>query len=100
VATAVALVMLVISVVGIRLSARTQVAIGVMEYALLIVISAAGLAWVLGRRAGSFPITRGWFTLHGIGQRLVPVRRAHRNTRWRHRKRRRRPFGRSMRSPL
>ncbi len=67
VATALALVMLVISVVGIRLSARTQVLIGVIEYALLVVISVAGLAWVLGHHPGSFPLTRDWFSLHGIG---------------------------------
>jgi amino acid transporter len=65
--TVLALIMLIISVIGIRLSARTQVAIGIIEYALLIVISVLGLIWVLGRHAGSFPLTRGWFTLHGIG---------------------------------
>jgi amino acid transporter len=66
-ATVVTVIMLIISVAGIRLSARTQVAIGVIEYALLAVISVAGLGWVLGLRAGSFPVTRDWFSLHGIG---------------------------------
>jgi amino acid transporter len=51
VATVVAVFMLIISVIGIRLSARTQVAIGVIEYALLVVISVAGLpgCWVITR---------------------------------------------------
>ncbi len=66
VATVVALATLIISVVGIRLSARTQVAIGVIECTLLVVISAAGLIWVLGRHPGSFPLTQDWFTFHGI----------------------------------
>jgi amino acid transporter len=58
--------MLVISVAGIRLSARTQVTIGVIEYAILIVISVSGLIFVLSHHAGTFPITGSWFTLHGI----------------------------------
>jgi amino acid transporter len=41
--------MLVISVIGIRLSARTQVSIGIIEYALLITIAVTGLWWVLTR---------------------------------------------------
>lgn len=65
--TALGLVMLIISIIGIRLSARTQVTIGVIEYALLIVISVLGLIWVLSHHSGSFPITRDWFSLHGIG---------------------------------
>jgi amino acid transporter len=65
--TGVALVMLIISVIGIRLTARTQVSIGVVEYAILIFIAVAGLVFVLGHHGGTFPITRSWFTLHGIG---------------------------------
>jgi len=33
----------------------------------LIVFSVAGLLAVLGHRAGTFPVTRGWFSLSGIG---------------------------------
>jgi amino acid transporter len=67
IATAIAVVMLVIAVVGIRLTARTQVAIGVVEYLLIIVFSVWGLIWVLGHHSGTFHITSGWFSLHGIG---------------------------------
>jgi amino acid transporter len=67
IATAIALVMLVIAVVGIRLTARTQVAIGVVEYLLIAVFSVWGLIWVLGHHAGTFHITSAWFSLHGIG---------------------------------
>ena len=65
--TMLTVVMLVISVIGIRLSARTQVSIGIIEYALLITIAGIGLWWVLIRHPGSFPVTRGWFSLNGIG---------------------------------
>jgi amino acid transporter len=67
--TILALGMLAISVVGIRLSAGTQVAIGILEYAILIVISVLGLVWVLSQHAGSFPITRAWFTRTGLAAR-------------------------------
>jgi len=67
IATAFALVMLIVAVVGIRLTARTQVGIGVIEYAILIVFAIWGLVYVLGHHAGSFPITSSWFSLHGIG---------------------------------
>jgi amino acid transporter len=64
--TAVAFAMLIISVAGIRLSARTQVTIGIIEYAILIVISVSGLIFILSRHAGTFRVTGSWFTLHGI----------------------------------
>jgi len=67
IATGIALVMLVIAVVGIRLTARTQVAIGVVEYLLIAVFSAWGLIWVLGHHVGTFHVTSAWFSLHGIG---------------------------------
>jgi amino acid transporter len=67
IATGMAVVMLVIAVVGIRLTARTQVAIGVLEYLLIVAFSVWGLIWVLGHHAGTFHITSGWFSLHGIG---------------------------------
>src|SRR6266566_6267806 len=65
--TMLTVVMLVISVIGIRLSARTQVSIGIIEYALLITIAVTGLWWVLTRHPGSFPVTHGWFSFSGIG---------------------------------
>ena len=65
--TAVVLVMLVIAILGIRLTARTQVGMGLVEYVILIGFAIAGLVVVLGHHHGTFPITRGWFSLRGIG---------------------------------
>jgi amino acid transporter len=67
IATALVLVMLIISVVGIRITARTQVTIGVIEYVILIVFAVWGLFWVLGHHIGTLHITSAWFSLHGIG---------------------------------
>jgi amino acid transporter len=67
IATAVILVMLVIAVVGIRLTARTQLGIGLIEYVILIGFAIAGFVVVLGHHAGTFPITKGWFSPTGIG---------------------------------
>jgi amino acid transporter len=67
IATAVGLVMLVIAVVGIRITARTQVGMAVVEYSILVGISIWGLVAVLGHHPGTYPITRGWFSLSGIG---------------------------------
>jgi amino acid transporter len=67
IATGVAFAMLVIGVLGIRLTARTQVGIGVVEYAILITFAIWGLAAVLGHHPGTLPITRDWFTISGIG---------------------------------
>ncbi len=67
ISTAVIVVLLVIAVVGIRLTARTQVAMGLIEYLILIVFSAWGLVFVLHHHPGTFPITREWFSLSGIG---------------------------------
>jgi len=67
IATVLVVVMTIISVVGIRMTARTQVIIGVIEYAILIVLAVWGLTWVLGHHAGTVHITSGWFSLHGVG---------------------------------
>src|ERR1700684_1661442 len=67
IATGLVVVMAIISIVGIRVTARTQVVLGIIEYAILIGLSVWGLIWVLGHHAGTVPITRGWFSLHGIG---------------------------------
>src|SRR3984893_9349688 len=61
------LVMLVIAVAGIRVTARAQVSMALVEYAILIGLAVAGLVWVLGRHPGSVPVTRGWFSLSGVG---------------------------------
>jgi amino acid transporter len=59
-------VMLVISVVGIRITARAQVSMALVEYLILIGLAIAGLVAVLAHHHGSYPITRGWFSLSGI----------------------------------
>ena len=66
ISTAVVLVMLVIAVVGIRPTARTQLGMGGLEYVILIGFAIAGFAAVLGHHPGTFPITKGWFSLTGI----------------------------------
>ncbi len=67
IATGLVVVMAIISVVGIRMTARTQVVIGIIEYAILIALAVWGLTWVLGHHAGTVHITSGWFSLHGVG---------------------------------
>jgi len=65
--TAVLLGMLVIAIVGIRLTARTQVGMALIEYTILIGFAIVGLIAVINHRHGTFPITKGWFSLSGIG---------------------------------
>jgi amino acid transporter len=60
------LVMLAVAVVGIKLTARVQVGMALVEYLILIGLAVAGLVWVLGHHPGSVPLTRGWFSLSGI----------------------------------
>jgi len=67
IATGVTLMMLVIAVIGIRITARTQVAMAVVEYTILVGMSIWGLCYVLGHHAHSYPVTSGWFSLSGIG---------------------------------
>jgi amino acid transporter len=67
ISTAVILVLVVIAIVGIRLTARSQVAMGVTEYVILIAFAIWGLWAVLHHHPGTFPITRAWFSLSGIG---------------------------------
>jgi amino acid transporter len=64
---AVGLVMLVIAVVGIKITARAQVSMALVEYAILIGIAVVGLVWVLSAHAGTVPFTRGWLSPSGIG---------------------------------
>jgi amino acid transporter len=69
ISTAVILGMLVIAIVGIRITARTQVGMAIVEYAILVGFAVVGLIAVISHRHGTFPITRGWFSLSGIGGR-------------------------------
>lgn len=64
--TTVGVVMLIIAIVGIRITARVQVGMALVEYLILIGLAIAGLFFVLGHHAGTYPITRGWFSLSGI----------------------------------
>lgn len=67
IATGVGLFMMTIAVVGIRVTAGTQVAMAAVEYAILVGMSVWALVLVSRHHAGTFPITRDWFTLRGIG---------------------------------
>jgi amino acid transporter len=67
ISTILIIVMLVIAVAGIRITARTQVAMAVFEYIVLVGVSIWGLVYVLSHHAGTFPITSAWFSLSGIG---------------------------------
>jgi amino acid transporter len=64
---AVGLFMCVIAVVGIRITAQTQVGLALVEYLILIGLAIAGLVWVLGHHAGSVPFSSGWLHPSGIG---------------------------------
>jgi amino acid transporter len=64
--TLVILVMATIAVIGIKITARTQVGMAAIEYAILIGFSIWALLYVLGHHPGTFPITKGWFSLTGI----------------------------------
>jgi amino acid transporter len=65
IATTVTVVMLVVAVAGIRLTARTQVAMAAAEYVILAAFAIAGLVLVLRHAPGTYPVTAGWFGLHG-----------------------------------
>src|SRR6476660_6884103 len=60
------LIMLVVAVVGIKLTARVQVSMAAVEYLILIGLAIAGLVWVLSHHPGSVPLTKGWFGLSGV----------------------------------
>jgi amino acid transporter len=65
--TAVGLVMLIIAVVGIKITARAQVGMALVEYLILIGLAIAGLVAVLAHHPGTYSISRGWFSLSGVG---------------------------------
>jgi amino acid transporter len=67
IATAITAAMLLIAIAGIRLTARTQVAMAAAEYAILAGFAIAGLVLVLRHAPGTFPVTSGWFSPYGIG---------------------------------
>jgi amino acid transporter len=65
--TTVGVIMLVIAVVGIRITARTQVGMAAVEYLILIGLAIWGLVAVLNHHPGTFHMTSGWWSLSGIG---------------------------------
>jgi amino acid transporter len=67
ISTAILLIMVVIAIIGIRITARIQVGMGLIEYVILIGFAITGLVLVLSHHHGTFPITKGWFTISGIG---------------------------------
>jgi amino acid transporter len=67
IATAIIVIMTVIAIVGIRPTARVQVGMAAVEYAILIGFAIVGLVAVLGHHRGTYPITKSWFGVSGIG---------------------------------
>ncbi len=67
--TAVVVVMGTIAIIGIKITARTQVGLALVEYLIVIGFSIAGLIYVLGHHhvGTTVPITRGWLSPSGIG---------------------------------
>src|SRR5262249_31454806 len=47
--------------------ARTQIGIALVEYLILVGLAIAGLVAVLGHHAGTYPVTKSWLSLSGIG---------------------------------
>jgi amino acid transporter len=64
--TVLGLVMLVIAIVGIKITAQTQVAMAVVEYVILIGLSVAGLFFVLGNHPHTVHFTSGWLSPLGV----------------------------------
>ncbi|HEY1619840.1 MAG TPA: APC family permease [Streptosporangiaceae bacterium] len=67
IATGVTIAMMIIAVVGIRLTARTQVGMAILEYGLLIGFAIAGLYEVLHHHAGTLHFSSSWLSLSGVG---------------------------------
>ena len=67
IAIALGLVMLIIAIVGIKITARTQVGIAAVEYLILIGFAIAGLVAVLSHHAHTVPFSADWFSVGGIG---------------------------------
>lgn len=65
--TAVGVVMLVIAVVGIRFTARSQVAMAAVEYTILIGFAIVGIWAVAHHWPGTFHFSSGWLKPTGIG---------------------------------
>ncbi|HLX50796.1 MAG TPA: APC family permease [Streptosporangiaceae bacterium] len=73
IATAIGLVMLVVAIVGIKITARTQVALAAVEYVILIGFAVAGLIAVLSHHHNTVGFSADWFSVSGIGAKGSPV---------------------------
>jgi len=67
IATALALVMLAIAILGIRITARTQVGMALVEYVILIGFGITGLVFLLAHHAGTYHVTSSWLSPTGVG---------------------------------
>ncbi len=65
--TVAGVLMIAIAVVGIKLSARTQIVLAVVEYGIVIALAVAATVFWAGHSAGSYPPSAGWLALAGIG---------------------------------
>ena len=64
--TALGLIMLVIAVLGIKITARTQVGMALIEYVILVGFAIAGLIFVAAHGHGSYHMTSGWLNPTGV----------------------------------
>ena len=69
IASAVGLAMLVLAVIGIRITARTQVGIALIEYVILIGFAIVGIYAVASHWHGTFHMSSGWLNPTGIDSR-------------------------------
>jgi amino acid transporter len=67
IAVATTLIMLVIAVVGIKITARVQVSMAVVEYGILLGLAVAGIVFVAAKHPGTVHFSSGWLSLNGIG---------------------------------
>ena len=65
--TGLALAVLAIAIAGIKITARTQIGMALIEYLILIGFGIAGLVFVLGHGHGSYHATSGWLSPTGVG---------------------------------
>lgn len=63
------LVMLIIAVAGIRLTARTQIALAAVEYTILVGLAIAGFVFVARHNPGTVHLSWSWLKPTGIGGR-------------------------------
>jgi amino acid transporter len=61
------LIMLIIAVIGIKITARVQVSMALIEYLILIGLAIAGVVFVASRHVGTVPFSSHWLSLSGIG---------------------------------